>query len=174
MPKYKFVNCQHKDFNKIQYGYVLEISNVMDFFNYLMIKFYPDMTNSISSLIKALENNHHASDPIGNTILILSKTSDKSPIDIAADLTDSMIKTQLQILDKGPLYIHKNGSYMNGGAVKIHNVIELDSFVWPSDKFYTENDININKYFGGNHYYVKVDEINLGKTNTPEEATLEL
>lgn len=172
--KYTFVNACHKDFEKIQYGYVLELKTIEDLINYHTVKQLPDLTKSMANLNRALETNSHASDPIANHIQWMAKFTDDSIsiVDITTDLIDSMTKGQLEVLKNGPLYIHKNGSYMGGEALKILSRMELDDLIWPTQRILTSADVKITKWFGGNHYYVTVDEVSLGKFNTPDYAAV--
>ena len=167
---YNFVKAHHIQFPNLDYGYVLEISTLEQLFDYYVIKAMPDIRKSIEGLARAWEKNVHTSDEMASAIEKLAKGTGIAPVDIAGDLVDTMMRTQIEMLQKGPVYLQKNGSYMPGSGIKITERLEFDHFVWPSKRILTEKDIKTTRWQGGVHYYVSVDGVQLGKRNTPEYA----
>ncbi len=167
---YKFVKAHHSQFQHLDYGYLLEINNLDALFDYYTIKAMPDIRKTIEGLARAWEKNVHTSDEMGSAIALMAKASGVAPVDVAGDLIDTMMKTQIEMLQQGPIYLQKNGSYMPGSGIKITERLEFEQFVWPSKRILTEKDIKTTRWQGGVHYYVSVDGVQLGKRNTPEYA----
>lgn len=71
-------------------------------------------------------------------------------------LHGAVLSDQLKdILDGKKLVINKNGGYFSIKKDQEFKVKEIKG------KLYTEKDIKVKKWFGGNHYYAKIDNVDV-------------
>ena len=157
-------------------GWWLKISTIEELLDY---------HNNVESsrMAKGFENYLHAKeffetgDKHANSLgylIGLRRENDpsKSPIEITCNLQYEKYETQLEYLSKGyNIYINNCGGW-HFGKNDFTQWVDRDKLVFPT---FTKNQIKIEKFIGGEHFYAYIDGMQVRdndtlKWNTYEEA----
>jgi len=169
--KYKFVKIQdHFYDNEHIYDWMLECSDVKT----LIEHSEKYVTSAIEESVKEFFYNDNTKNKIAQYVNQERKVTNNGTLNIYGALNFKFFDSKIKALNKyGKIYLRENGSYtIPSDTHETLNYIEQDSILYP---FYTEKDINIMKYRGGNHYYVKIGFFDVvvdgeQKWNTVDEA----
>lgn len=156
--------------NGIEYKNRILIENFNDLQEYHENYFNIRVKDSMKQTFSDVKNGFHISDVLGASIMTVAKAKEQGIIYALADTTSKMYIDQLKFINDGyKLAINDNLGYFpfyNDNAL----IVLLDEVK------YTENDIKLNKFEGGKHYYAKIgqheviDQWGERKWNTPEYA----
>lgn len=135
------------------------------------------MATSIEDGIKDIFSNdrNDISSNWGKSIQQYLDIKGGSPVDISITLENKVFQGKQRCLELNhTLLLRSNGSYsVLTDDLEIINTIEKEKMVYPS---YSESDIKISQWPGGNHYYAKIGEMEVSdnsgniKWNTSKQA----
>jgi len=149
---YKFVKIQdHFYDNEHIFDWMLECSDVKT----LIEHSEKYVTSAIEESVKEFFYNDNTENKIAQYVKQERKTTNNGALNIYGVLNFKLFDSKIKALNKyGKIFLRENGSYtIPHDTHETLNYIEQDSILYP---FYTEKDINIMKYRGGKHYYVKI------------------
>ncbi len=119
------------------------------------------------------ENGKEHADKLGFYMLIHAENHGMSLMESAADITSRKMKSMMQMMAKGyTIYINRNGGWNMGMEKDYKQWVRKDKLIFPDFK---KNQIKIEKFPGGQHFYAYIDGMQLRdgdtlKWNTYKEA----
>jgi len=175
---YTFVKIQDTYPNikePIQHGWMFKATTAEDIVEFHERIGSNNMALGFNDVLRADLDKKHLKTEEGSAIKQLSNIKDTDLITTTMMLDEQIFNSKIKMMVKyGCIYIRPSGSYM----APVKGVEELDTItknelIYPE---YTEANIRINQFQGGQHYYAKignldvVDEDGNQKWNTFKEA----
>lgn len=181
---YRFIKLKHKEIKDYIYDYQLYCTDVKTLFKHSIMYLNPEIKKGIEDYFKSFKSYEKNITP-GHFSTWWSRTS----IDIAqineCDFLSASTKLEIDIMkgkinclvNHGNICLRDNGlSYMiYNTSYDIIDEVYSKELIYPNSS-YTEKDINILRWKGGKHYYVKIKNLDVvdpdgnQKWNTRDEA----
>lgn len=136
-----------------------------------------EITNNIIRKSKGLLEQHYTTH-FASVVTMMSEIKQIPVWQAVTELENEVLNNRLKGVDCGDVYLME-GLTQFGFVNSIHEIVEtvdLDKLEYPVDKKLTIDDFRFIQWYGGEHYYVKlgnmdiVDEHGNQKWNTREEA----
>ena len=102
--------------------------------------------------------------PLSEATLLYASNRGMSPIEAMVALSTNVMQRQsAALLDGKAVYINKRGGYCTEPPGKLVQFLHKDSFVFPQ---FSESDIRVSRFPGGNHWYAHVGSMEVRDGNT--------
>lgn len=157
-------------------GWWLKVSTVEELYDYHNNVESSRMAKGFENYLCStdfFETGNKSANSLGYLIgLRTNKSTCKSAIDITCDIQYEKYKSQLEYLVKGyNIYINRYGGW-HFGKNDFNQWVDRNKIIFPN---FTKDKIKIEKFSGGNHFYVYIDDMQVRdgdtlKWNTYEEA----
>lgn len=145
----------------MKYKFYTIIENFEDFLEYHKLDFGKKITVSQNAIVDRIKRNYkgHDCDIFTNISEIFAGLKNVNPLDELHHLHTTVLKNQIEDLTNGKiLAINSKGGYM---AIKPTDDAKIEFL----NVKYTDADIKVTKYPGGNHFYSKVRNIDVVDSN---------
>lgn len=158
-----------KDKGTVNQGWWLKISNISQLEDYISRIGSPKIVRGIFNAREYYDNKAHA-DTLAQAIICKATHDNKSVVDAGLDLQGAMIRSQIDALTIGPIYINAYGGWHSGGEYS--DWLHRDKPIFPD---FGKEQIRVKKFEGGSHYYAYIGDLQIRdgeilKWNTYSEA----
>lgn len=164
--KYTFVL---KDKGTINQGWWLKISSLSQLEDYIGRVSSSKVARGIFNARGYYDKKEHAG-PLAQVIIQKATLDNTSIVDAGLNIQASSIRSQIDALQSGPIYINAYGGWHSGGEYS--DWLHRDEPIFPD---FGKEQIRVKKFDGGSHYYAYIGDLQIRdgevlKWNTYSEA----
>lgn len=173
---YTFLKIQLKKFKDFPTEWVLKIDNTCTLIDYLTEHRGYIIEKALMEEVTSIKERTHVTDSVAPAVSQIAMATGDSFVNVLSRMEGDVASGMCKILDDDNiLYVKPNGSYcFDTKDHKLYTILETrksERFVFP----YNKDDVKIEKWPGGVHWYVKVGNISLeidgkSKWNTYDAA----